>query len=224
MTEPRSPWSDPATETEPGAPYAGPPPTAPAWTPQYGAPPAYGALPAHGWPAPYGTPWAVPPRGPRRPGQVVAAAVLAFVQAGVVALASAYVFLLASVFTLAEGEVGFPADAGALATEATTVAGVQLASVVALVVAGVLALNRRSAAARWTLVAALAVQVALAAYWWLRLEGLSGAAIGSGPSAVVLVGILCFAAPPAVALGLANSRPARVWFAGAPEEGAAPSR
>jgi hypothetical protein len=211
VTVPRDPWSDPATETEPGAPYAGPPPTAPAWVP-----PGYGAPPAYGWPAPYAPPWPVPPRGPRRPGQVVAAAVLAFVQAGVVAFASAYVFLLASVFSLARGEPGFPADAAALATEATAVAAVQIGSVVALVVAGVLVLNRRSAAARWTLVAALGLQIALAAYWWARLDGLSAAAVGPDPSAVVLFGVLCFAAAPAVGLGLVSSRPAREWFAREP--------
>ncbi|MGY1642772.1 hypothetical protein ACI782_16810 [Geodermatophilus sp. SYSU D00703] len=217
MTTPRDPWSDPATETEQGAPYAGPPPTAPAWVPPgHGAPPAYGAPPGYGWPAPYGAPWSLPPRGPRRPGRVVAAAVLAFVQAGLVAFASAYVYLLASVFSLAGREPGFPADAGALATEATAVAGVQIGSVVALVVAGVLALNRRSAASRWTLVAALGLQVALAAYWWVRLGALSAAAVGPDPAAVVVVGVLFFAAGPAVGLGLVCGRPAREWFAGEP--------
>ncbi|MGY1594603.1 hypothetical protein ACI79D_21730 [Geodermatophilus sp. SYSU D00708] len=215
MSTPRDPWSDPATETEPGAPYAGPPPTAPAWVP-----PGYGA-PAYGWPVAYGPPWPVVPRGPRRPGQVIAAAVLAFVQAGVVAFASAYVFLLASVFSLAEGEPGFPADADALATEATAVAAVQIGSVVALVVTGIVALNRRGAVARWALVAALALQLALAAYWWARLDGLSEA-VGPDPSAVALFGVACFAAGPAVALGLVSSRPAREWFAS--REGTAPDR
>jgi hypothetical protein len=154
---------------------------------------------------------------------VIAAAVLAFVQAGVVAVASAYVFLLASVFSLAEGEPGFPADAAALATEATVVAAVQIGSVVALVVTGVVVLNRRGAAARWALVAALGLQIALAAYWWTRLDGLSGA-VGPDPSTVVLFGVLCFAAAPAVGLGLVSSRPARAWFAGAAQEADARNR
>jgi hypothetical protein len=154
---------------------------------------------------------------------VVAAAVLAFVQAGVVAFASAYVVLLASVFGLAEGEPGFPADAAALATEATAVAAVQVGSVVALVVTGIVALTRRAAAARWALVAALALQIALAAYWWARLDGLADA-VGPDPSVVVLSGVLCFAAAPAVGIGLASSRPARDWFARAPREAAAPNR
>ncbi|MGK5172585.1 hypothetical protein [Geodermatophilus sp. CPCC 205761] len=215
------PWSDPATETEHGAPYAGPPATGPVppWSAPYGAPapgwPApYGAFPYGG--APYGAPWPRP-AGPRRPGQVIAAAVLAFVQAAVVALASAYVVLLASLFTLSGGEAGFPADGGALATEATVVAFVQVASVVALVVGGIMALNRRSRAARQTLLAALALQIALAVYWAVRLVALVEGAVGPDPSAVMLFGVFCFAAAPAVGLGLLCSRAARAWFAPAAE-------
>jgi hypothetical protein len=204
------PWADPSTRTQPGAPYAGPPATAPAppWRAPYGAP-GYGAPP---WPA-YGPPWAPPPRN-RRPGQVVAAAVLAFVQAGLVALSSAYLFLLASVFTLAVGEPGFPGDAEGLATEATVLAAVQIASVVALVVGGVMALNRRAPASRWTLLAALAVQLVLALYWAVRLLVLVDDALGADPAAVLLFGAFCFAVAPAVALGLLAGRPARAWFRG----------
>ncbi|MBB3082006.1 hypothetical protein [Geodermatophilus sabuli] len=224
MTAPRDPWSDPATQTEHGAPYAGPPPTAavPPWVgPPYGAP-------APGWPpygaSPYGMPWPSPPAGPRRPGQVIAAAVLAFVQAAGVAVASAYVFLVASLFALAEGEPGFPGDGDALATEATAIAAVQIASVVALVVGGVMALSRRSPAARWTLVVALGLQVALAVYWAVRLFDLLGRVPGGDPSAVLLFGVFCFAAAPAVGLGLLVGRSARDWFAADRHGEPAPSR
>jgi hypothetical protein len=230
VSAPRDPWSDPATETEHGAPYAGPPPTAavPPWAgPPYGAPgpagwPPYGA---YGVPyAPYGMPWPPPPAGPRRPGQVVAAAVLAFVQAAGVAVASAYVFLVASLFALAEGEPGFPGDGDALATEATALAAVQITSVIALVVGGVMVLGRRSTAARRTLVVALGLQVALAVYWAVRLFALLGQVPGADPSAVLLFGVFCFAVAPAVALGLLAGRPAREWFAAGRRGEPAPSR
>ncbi|SFL18204.1 hypothetical protein [Geodermatophilus ruber] len=225
MSGPVDPWSDPAGGTGAGAPYAGPPVTAPAssWgTPApYGWPPAspYGAAP-YGWPpaGPYGMPW--PPQGgPRLPGQVIAAAVLAFVQAGVVALTSAYVFLLASVFTLAAAEPGFPGDGEALATEASVLAALQVVSVIVLVAGGILALNRRSPGARRTLLAALGAQVALALYWAVRLLALAEGAVGSNPSAVLLFAVFCFAAAPAVGLGLLVGRPAREWFGGTPGEG-----
>ncbi|MGY1638087.1 hypothetical protein ACI78V_15685 [Geodermatophilus sp. SYSU D00742] len=219
MSAPRDPWSDPATQTEQGAPYAGPPPTAavPPWMgPPYGAPgdwSPYGATPYGAPYAPYGMPWPPPPAGPRRPGQVVAAAVLAFVQAAGVAVASAYVFLVASLFTLADGEPGFPGDGRALAAEATVLAAVQIVSVVALVVGGVMVLSRRSRAARRTLVAALGLQVALAVYWAVRLMAFLGQVPGADPSAVLLFGVFCFAVAPAVALGLSAGRSAREWFA-----------
>jgi hypothetical protein len=212
-----SPWSDPATETQPGAPYAGPPPTtpyrpAPGWT----LPAPYGtAWPHPGWPQPW------PPAGarPQRPGQVIAAAVLAFVQAAVVALATAYLQLLGTVFSMAAGEPGFPADGAALAAEAGVLSLVQLVSVVLLVAAGVLALTRRRAVVRWALAAAFALQLALTAYWAARLLGAFGSASG-----VLLFLVVCFAAGPAVALGLSVGRPARAWFASSPDGGTTPHR
>jgi hypothetical protein len=159
----------------------------------------------------------VPPAGPRRPGQLIAAAVLAFVQAGVVTLASAYVFLLASVFTLADGEAGLSGDGEALAAEATTLAAVQVVSVVALVVGGIMVLSRRSPVARWTLLAALGLQVVLAVYWGVRLFALLEETVGPDPSAALLFGVFCFAVAPAVALGLLVSRAVREWSAGAGE-------
>ncbi len=212
-----SPWSDPATETQPGAPYAGPPPTtpyrpAPDWT----LPAPYGtAWPHPGWPQP----WPPARARPQRPGQVIAAAVLAFVQAAVVALATAYLQLLGTVFSMAAGEPGFPADGAALAAEAGVLSLVQLVSVVLLVAAGVLALTRRRAVVRWALAAAFALQLALTAYWAARLLGAFGSASG-----VLLFLVVCFAAGPAVALGLSVGRPARAWFASSPDGGTTPHR
>ncbi|RBY74484.1 hypothetical protein DQ238_21840 [Geodermatophilus sp. TF02-6] len=228
MSTPPSPWSDPTTPTEPGDPYPGRPATAPpSWGPPAGISSGWPVYAPHGHPwaaGPYGVPWLPGPAAPRRPGQLVAAAVLAFVQAAVVALASAYVFLLGSLVALAAGEPGFPADGQALATEATVVAAVQVGSVVALVVGGVVALNRRTPAARWMLVAALGLQLVLAGYWAVRLLVLLDDAVGPDPSAALLPGVLCFATAPAVALGLAVSRSVREWSTGDPGAGAAPSR
>ncbi|MEX5720154.1 hypothetical protein [Geodermatophilus maliterrae] len=222
-----SPWSDPAAQTGP-VDYAGPPVTAPA---PYAAtaypyaaagytPPAYG-WPGHGIPA-WGPP--APPR-PRRPGQVVAAAVLAFVQAGLVAVASAYVLLLASTFGFLATVPGASDDAGAsaLVTEATVLTVVQLLSAIALVVGGVMVLNRRSRASWLTLVAASGGQLALALYWLVRLSTLSGFVddtTGSDPSGVLVVGVLFFAAAPAVGLGLLLVGAVRRWATGtAPDPG-----
>lgn len=214
MSGPRDPWSDPSTETEPGAPYSGPPPTAPTWD----APPApygwpYPGVPPYGA-SPYGgAPWP-PPAGPRRPGQVIAAAILAFVQAAGVALATVYVFLLASVISVTGSDPTVGPDAADLATEATVLAWVQLGSAVALVAGGILALTRRGPVARWTLTGALALQVALAVYWAVRLVAVFEDTPGPDPFGVVLAGALCFAAMPAVGLGLMSGRPARAWYAG----------
>ena len=211
-----SPWSDPTTEPEPGAPYAGPPPTVPyrpatGWSP---APPYGGTA----WPPPWPPPWPPAPARPQRPGQVIAAAVLAFVQAAGVALATAYVQLLGAVFSMAAGAPGFPADGAALAAEASALSLVQLASVVLLGTAGILALTSRRPLARWTLVAAGALQLALAAYWAVRLLPVLDQGAG-----VLTVLVLGFAAAPGVALGLSVGRPAQVWFA-PPGGGTTPHR
>ncbi|MBM7804741.1 hypothetical protein JOD57_000578 [Geodermatophilus bullaregiensis] len=220
-----SPWSDPAAQADPVA-YAGPPVTAPApyAAAAYPPPGPYTAAayphPGYGWPG-HGVPvWGPPaPLRPRRPGQVVAAAVLAFVQAGLVAVASAYVLLLASTFGfLATVPGASDADeAGALVTEATVLTVVQLLSAIALVVGGVMVLNRRSRASWLTLVAAVAAQLALALYWLVRLSALGGFlddTTGSDPSGVLVVGVLFFAAAPAVGLGLLLVGAVRRWAAG----------
>jgi EamA domain-containing membrane protein RarD len=149
----------------------------------------------------------------------VAAAVLAFVQAGVVAVASAYVLLLASTFGFLASVPGAAGaeEASALVTEATVVTVVQLLSVIALVVGGVVVLNRRSRSSWLTLVAGLAVQLALALYWLVRLLTLGGLvddAVGSDPAGVLVVGVLFFAAAPAVGVGLLSVGAVRRWATG----------
>jgi hypothetical protein len=219
-----SPWADPSTPTEPGAPYSGPhgttlPPSygSPYGPPVYG-PPAYGAVP-YGSPyppQPYGhpAPW-YPPQPPRRPGQLITAAVLAFVQAAMVLIASLYVWFFASLadFVVQESQGGFSAaTADALATEGTVVAIVQLVSFVLLVGAGIRALNARTRGAWLLLVVAHVVQVLLSVYWAVRLSVLldGAGAEGAGP---LLVFTAFFAAGPVVAIGLLMTGTVRGWFA-----------
>ena len=220
MTAPRDPWSDPDSPTEQGAPYSGPPAygTAPYPAPGYG-PPAYGT-PGYGWPpqpVPYGAPggWPAPlPRGPRRPGQVITAAVLALVQAALVTFASSYLLLFASILGLdldTDGTVD--PRAADIADEARVLAWVQFASVVALIAAGVLALNRRDRGSRLALLAALGSQLLLALYWVVRIVGVLEDIPGPDDAVPVLVfGALVFAAGPAVGVGLLLARSSREWF------------
>jgi hypothetical protein len=226
-----NPWADPATPTEPGAPYSGPPATptpssgspygppvygppgyglAPYGQPPYGMPPYGGQPPAYGYPAPW-----LPPRPPRRPGQLITAAVLAFVQGAMVLIASLYVWFFASLadFVVQQGQGTYsPATVDALATEGTTLAIVQLVSFVLLVAGGVRALNARTRGAWRLLVAAHAVQVVLAIYWAIRLSMLLDEA-GPDAGGPLLAFALFFAAGPLVALGLLLTGAVRGWFA-----------
>ncbi len=234
MSSSRDPWADPSTPTEPGSPYAGPPQTAPpgaGWAPPGYGPPGYGApgpIPYGYPPAGYGypAPWPVVPRGPRRPGQVIASAVLAFVQAAMVIIASLYVWFFASIATVATAGAPESFDAQDLATEGTVLAAVQVISAVLLVTAGVLALNRRSRTTWLLLVAAHALQILLSIYWLVRLLSLADAA--SGPAdidSVLAAATLFFAAGPLVGLGLVAVGAGRRWLAdddsAAPATGAA---
>ncbi|MFD2092296.1 hypothetical protein [Blastococcus deserti] len=235
-----SPWADPSTPTEPGPPYLGPPPTAQPYPaqPYAGQPPGAQPYPAqpyagqpyagqpyagqpyatpYGYPAPYGTaPWGPPPpRRPQRPGPVITAAVLAFVQALVVLIASLYLWFFASIADVAVAEAGgvwSPGTVDALATEGTVLAIVQLLSAVALVGGGVWALNTRRRAAWAVLVAALGLQVLLAGYWTVRLLGEFD---GSDAAGTVLGFTLFFAVGPLVGLGMLLAGPGRRWFGGA---------
>jgi hypothetical protein len=208
------PWADPATRTHPGSPYAGPPATAPVQPVPYGYP-----APS-GYPAPYGypAPWPGPPhRGPARPGQVVTAAVLAFVQAGLVLIASLYVWFFASIieFAATEGSpVYSPGAVDALATEGTVLAVVQLASAALLIAAGIRALSARTRAAWLLLVAATALQVLLALYWVVRLGMLLDGAADAGARGAFLAFTVFFAAAPLVSLGLLLIGAGRRWFDG----------
>ncbi|MGY1985903.1 hypothetical protein ACI792_06725 [Blastococcus sp. SYSU DS0669] len=221
MSAPRDPWSDPATPTEPGPVYTGPPPTLPPPSP-YGAPP-YGVPYGHPGPYGYGGPWGaapfpggpVPPRAGRRPGQVVGAAVLSFVQALLVLIASLYVWFFASLAQMAieQSPTAAPTQAYEFAREGGVLSIVQVVSVVLLVTAGILALTRRTRVAWLALLAAHGAQLLLAAYWWAELTDLLGpAAATQDVGGVVAAFSLFFAAAPLVALGLVLFGGGRSWF------------
>jgi hypothetical protein len=203
------PWADPTTPTQQGQPYAGPPPTAPQ---PWAAPPQYG----YGWPS-VPPAWGWPPPRPRKPGQVIAAAVLAFVQTAIALVGTLYTYMLSAL-------VGLTADQGVavgdptvrtLASEGTVLAVVQLVSVVPLVVGGIMALNRRSHTAWLVLVLALAAQVLIALYWAVRLSGLIGEEFDAEGAPLVAF-TLFFAVAPVVALGLLVVGAGRRWFAEQP--------
>jgi hypothetical protein len=229
-----NPWADPATPTQAGPPYAGPPPTSAPYPGPYGsygygssgygqpygyAPPPYDRpqpyyQPYAPWPPGARAPWA---QGPERPGPVIAAAVLAFVQATVVLIVSLYLWFFASVADLATGGMAGAYSSTtirALATEGSTLALLQLLSAVLLVVAGILALNRRTRAAWLRLITAHAVQLLLAGYWTVRLMMLLGDLPGDDPQSAFLTLTLFFAAGPAVAVGLLLVGSGRRWFDG----------
>ena len=219
MTYGGSPWADPTTPTQPGSPYFGPPPTAPA--PQYGYPGPYGyavlAHPGYGYPGPWGP---VPPLGPQRPAQVITSAVLAFVQSGIVLIASLYLWFFASVLDLAvqDGAAPFPSSSriDALTTEGTALAVVQLVSVVVLVVAGVRALSARGRAAWFLLIGAHAVQIVLVLYWAVRLVTFVTQFPGNGPPGALASFTIVFAAAPLVGLGVLLTGAGRRWFESPP--------
>jgi hypothetical protein len=218
MSDP-NPWADPATQTQPGSPYLGPPPTAPAvpygYPPQYGQPAPYGypgqGYSGYGYPGPWGP---VPPRRPQRPGPVITSAVLAFVQGGVVLLASLYVWFFASVLGVVSQEnPGVYADRmDSLSTEVTVLAILGIASVVLLVVAGIRALSARTRAAWLLTIAAHAVQIVLAVYWAVRLVTFMNDIPGPDSSAALAAVSIVFAAAPVVGLGLLLSTSSRRWF------------
>jgi hypothetical protein len=138
--------------------------------------------------------------------------VLAFVQAGVVAVASVYVFLLLSFARIATSEGGVPPlGVDPLVSEGTVLGWLQLVSVVLLVAGGVLALGNRHRRPAWLVLgAAFIAQIVLALYWGVRLASLGGAP--GDPLHGFAWFALLFAAMPVVGLALIVLGPGRQWF------------
>jgi hypothetical protein len=145
---------------------------------------------------------------------VITAAVLAFVQGGVVVLASLYLWFFASLADIALDEVpgASTPTTDALATEGRVLAAVGLVSAVLLVAAGVAALNSRSRRVWLLLVIGHAAQVVLSGYWLVRLVSVFDSVSGSSPEASLAAFTFFFAAGPLVSLGLVLLGAGRRWF------------
>ena len=208
------PWADPGSAAYAGPPASDPPP--PAQPPPYGYPPyGYPGYPPYGYAPPYATAWPPMPTRPRRPGQVIAAAVLAFVQAAFVLVASIYVVLFSSLIDIAantDPASAPPAEVAQLAAEGTVVGIVQVVSAVLLIVGGVLVLNSRRRRSLVVLVVGFLVQVLLCVYWAVRLSVIASDLPGSDPTGAFLAFTLVFLAGPAVGLGLVLLGAGRRWF------------
>lgn len=169
--------------------------------PAYTPPPQYGGYPPAAYGSPYGQP-GYPPQygaapgagqGPQRPGAALAAAVLSYIQAGLV--------LLSSFFVLA---------AGTASTEALLIGILQLVSVGLLIFGAV---QITSGSGRTMVIAASALQLALVVYYLIRFSTIGDAIDFDEDSGVLVVVPLFFAVMPAVALVLALNRMVSAFIA-----------
>jgi hypothetical protein len=120
--------------------------------------------------------------------------------------------MFVAIADFAAGQPGTPAELGALTTEGTVLAIVQLVSAALLIVAGIRALTRRTRTAWVLLLAGHGLQVILTGYWFIRLQGLASDVPGPDPGQVFSTFALLFAAAPLVGLGLVLAGPGRRWF------------
>ncbi len=157
--------------------YGGYPPAS--YDPRYPAGP--GGYGQPGYPPQYGTPYG-PPGGQQRPGAALAAAVLSYIQAGLV--------LFCTFFVLA---------AGSGSTEFLLIGVLQLVSV-GLLIFGAVQLT--SGTGRMMLIWASGLQLALVVYYLIRFSLLASDFDFDENSGVAVVIPLFFAVMPAVALAL----------------------
>ena len=177
--------------SQPGAPLPGQQP--PTGYPQPVYPPtAYqqpGAQPGYGPP-----PYPMAPQKPRKPGVVTAAAVLAFVQAGLL--------LIAGIATLNGGTALSDLDLGitgrAYSGVLTTMGVLTLASAGLLIAGGVSAFNKRP----WLMVAGAALSLALSVWWVVQFDVLG----------FILTWALLLAVMPIISLSLILSSTAKNWM------------
>lgn len=181
----------------------GPPPAGyPMGQPGYGSPQVGYGPPPPGYPAPYGYPMQ---RGPARPGGATTAAVLLFIQAGIVLISTFYVLFFAS---LASGiSASGYSQADSAESEWTIVGILQLVSVGLMIFGGVQLL---SGTGRILTNVACAVQLVFVLYWMIRIGSLPE--FDTNGSFIVVV-CLMYAVLPAVSLGLTAQRPVAEYIA-----------
>ncbi len=180
---------------------------------QYSPPPAYGGYPPAGtgpygqpaYPGPYGQQYGPPPGQPglQRPGAALAAAVLGYIQAGIV--------LLCSFAVLA---------AGTAATEALLIGILQLISV-GLLIFGAVQLS--TGTGRTMMLVASGLQLLLVVYYLIRFSSIGNAIDLGSDQGVFIVVPLFFAVMPAVALGLTLNRMIPPYIASKRTQGPTPN-
>lgn len=165
--------------------------------PGYGPGPGQSAAMAYPGPYNYG-----PPRrsGPPRPGGATAAAVLHFVQGGIVLISSLYLLFVLSVIE---------AFTETTQTEFTAVTVLQLASAGLLIAGGVTLLSGNSLVLSYV---GGAVQLALVLYWAIRLASFTSGELDEVfPSFAIMSAF--FAVMPIIALSLSATTGVRRWAA-----------
>jgi hypothetical protein len=181
--------------------YPGYPPPNPGYAPQGYPPPGYPGYPPPGYP--------YPPARPGRPGSATAAAVIAFVAAGLLIIAAIFLFSGAS----ATNDFGndFNSDTSSATAELSFDGVVNLVAATLLIVGGVI-LTGRKAKGRTMIAVATAIVIAAAIYWMVRTSGSYGGTVFFA---------LVFAALVIIAVSLASTSTTRAWLAG--QQAAAPT-
>lgn len=183
---------------EPIDPYGGQPypyPPYPGYPPHPGYPPYAGYSPH----PPYPVYPAYPVQStPRRPGTVVAAAVLGFVNAGLLAIAA--LVLLATAASSSNEYLPFSPS---IATELSIDAVVNLTAGTLFTLGGVMLLGGRTIGQPLIAISTVIVCGSLV-YWAIRAEGVFSAILGFGALFVALA---------VIAVSLAYATSARAWLA-----------
>lgn len=167
--------------------YGGPPPTGSyQGVPQQpyagGYPQAYGQPPYPGYPVPTGYPgygysgYPPQPQGPQRPGLVVAAAVLGYVNAGLLIVGGFLLLFGATIVNDIENAVDSGTD---YATEAALL-GVGNMIAAGLLIAGAVMFSGAKPVGRLLLAVGNGIVLALAVYWFLRFTDDRFNDVGSG--------------------------------------------
>lgn len=184
--------------------YTGSPPMQPPGYPTAAYPPS--ARPSYIAPLPWGYP--APPYQPgypqpgalARPGQVIAAAVLAYIDAGLLILAGALLLLGASLISGIDSSAG--SDNSGVTAE-LIVDGLLNLVAAGLLIAGGVGVTGRSPTGRVLLTVGAGICVALGVYWLIRSQSISGAVL-----------VLLFTALPVIGVALIWSRDVSDWLRG----------
>ncbi|MEP6598473.1 MAG: hypothetical protein ABJB98_03380 [Actinomycetota bacterium] len=187
-------------------PYTGPPPMQPPPPPEvpYYPPAAPGGYPTAGYQVPYGYPPASYPAypqpmayGPPRPGQVIAAAVLGYVDAGLLILAGVMLFFGASILNGLNSSFG---DTSSVTAE-LVVDGLLNLLAGGLLIAGGVGLANRNPTGRTLFTIGAAICIAEGVYWLIRVR-----------ATTATIWVLLFTSLPIIGLAMIWTRDVRNWL------------